>query len=265
MRCLRHLDRFRDWFSAPAHAALQEALLRRPSLAMCAVHPYLNTAWPAERKLDVVRGHYDLLVGPLAFLRFAPPASITLSGLGRSLQVRLDKHGKFEHEGELTLGLFDGSLRLYSLAFTLGQAGAQRVAFVGALQGLGSPEALETYRVLTHALHGLRPRDLQIAAFRTVCRGLGVERILAIADSHRVSSSSYFESSAQVCTSYDSAWRDAGGTGVSEGFIELTVQRRRRATAEIPSRKRAQYRRRYAMLDALDLEIDDALQRAAAA
>ena len=261
-RCASHLDMFCDWWGNPANPALQQALALRPSLATCVLHPYLHVDWSIARKVDVISKHYEMLRGRLGFLRFAPSSSIALAELGEGLQIRLDKPGKFEHEGELTINLFKGELRLYSLAFTLGQIGSQRVAYAGGLQGLGSSVALEMIRSLTHRMHGLRPRDLLVTAFRFLCLSLEATRILAISDAKRVSSSSYFKSSTQVFSSYDSAWSDSGGAAGDDGFFELSPHVVQRASVDIPSRKRAQYRRRYVMIDALSQQIDSAVRQA---
>jgi len=204
----------------------------------------------------VISAHYDMLRGPLGFLRFAPVVMIGLADVGEGLQIRLDKPGGFEHEGELVVNLVGGGVRLYSIVFTLGQSGAQRIAYIGGLQGLHSPDALKIYRALTHRMHGLRPRDLLVSAFRSLCCALGVGRILAVTDAKRVSTNAYFTSSSQVHTSYDSAWTENGGRAAHDGFIELCPQREQRAAEDIPARKRAQYRRRYALIDALAKQIE---------
>lgn len=85
----------------------------------------------------------------------------------------------------------------------------------------------------------------------------------------RVSSDPYFASHAAVFASYDTVWLENGGTPPADGaagrhpeagFFELSVVPVRRADAEIPSRKRAQYRRRYVMLDGLATQIDAAIR-----
>ncbi len=80
--------------------------------------------------------------GQRAVLRGTPPQ--LLADAGDGLRIELDLPGKFEHEGEATLHLRRGEQDLYALAFTLGDIAGQRVAYVGALQGLRSPDALET-------------------------------------------------------------------------------------------------------------------------
>ena len=262
LRCAGHLETFRDWFGNPANPALQEALASRPSLATCVVHPYLNVDWPAGRKLQAVSQHYGLLSWRLGFLRFAPPTSIALAEVAESIQIRLDKPIQFEHEGEITINLFRGDVRLYSLVFTLGQIDSRRVAYAGALQGVSGADSLEIYRTLTHRMDGLRPRDLLVTAFRLLCCSMGVARILAISDLKRVCSSTYFQSSAQVFSSYDSAWIDSGGVAGEGGFFELNPTTVHRSAETIPSRKRAQYRRRYAMIDAMSQQIDHSVRHA---
>jgi uncharacterized protein VirK/YbjX len=261
-RCAYHLEAFRDRFGDRTNVALQETLALRPSLMACVIHPYLNVDWQFEQKLEAISGHYKLLVGRLGVLRFAPPALITLTDFGEGTQIRLHKFLLFEHEGELTISLFKGELRLFSLTFMLGQIGGELVAYAGGLQGLRSEEAIEIYRSLTHGMHGLRPRDLLVTAFRLLCCSLGVTRILAVSDHKRICSNSYHSPGEQIFSSYDSAWTECGGVPVDDGFFELSPRIAQRTAKDIPSRKRAQYRRRYAMIDAMAKQIGDAVAQA---
>jgi uncharacterized protein VirK/YbjX len=258
-RCAYHLEAFRDRFGDPANLALQETLALRPSLMACVIHPYLNVDWRFDRKLDAISGHYKLLTGRLGILRFAPPASIILADLVDAIQIRLHKHLSFEHEGELTVSLFQSDQRLYSLTFMLGQIGAELAAYAGGLQGIRSPEAVEIYRSLTHRMHGLRPRDLLVTAFRLLCGALGVARILAISDSKRICSNSYHCPGEQIFSSYDNAWIECGGVPMDDAFFELSPHFTPRSAQDIPSRKRALYRRRYAMVDAIAQQMGDAV------
>jgi uncharacterized protein VirK/YbjX len=261
-RCAYHLEAFRDKFGDPANPALQETLALRPYLMANVIHPYLNVDWRFEEKLNAISEHYKLLVGRLSILRFVPPATITLAGLGEPTQIRLHKLLQFEHEGELTISLFRSDLRLYSLTFTLGKVDAELVAYVGGLQGLRSSEAIEMYRSLTHGMHGLRPRDLLVTAFRLLCCSLGVARILAISDRKRICSNSYHCPAAQIFSSYDAAWIECGGVPADDAFFEMSPRPAQRSAKDTAARKRAQYRRRYAMVDAIAQQIGDALSQA---
>jgi uncharacterized protein VirK/YbjX len=237
----------------------------RPSLVLAVGRPYINDRWPVPRRLDAIWEHYSLLRGPLGFLRFDPGAQLPLAAVATEvmpLQVVLDKPLWFACEGELAVNLYSGEQRLYSLAFSLGSCAGERVAYIGALQGLGDARALEIYRSLTHGTHGLRPRDLLLAAFRMLCSELGVARIRAVSDEYSACRSSYFQK--QIPSSYDSAWIDHEGALDGGGFYELAAQVSRRPHESIPSRKRAQYRRRYQMFDSLEQQIGEAVSAAQA-
>jgi uncharacterized protein len=261
-RCAYHLEAFRNRFGNPGNPALQETLALRPSLMACIIHPYLNVDWQFDQKLDAISGHYKLLTGRLGILHFAPPASIILADLLDATQIRLHKSLFFDHEGELTVSLFKGDERLYSLTFMLGQIGAELVAYAGGLQGLRSPEAIEIYHSMTRGMHGLRPRDLLVTAFRLLCGSLGIARILAISDRKRICSNSYHCPGDQIFLSYDSAWIECGGIPLDDAFFALSPRLTQRSAKDIPTRKRAQYRRRYAMVDAIEQQIGDAVAQA---
>jgi uncharacterized protein len=262
LRCAIHLEAYREVFGDRTNPALQEALASRPSLITCVIHSYLNVDWRFDHKLQAISDHYRLLSGPLSVLRFVPPASIVLADIGDAIQIRLHRLACFEHEGEVSISLFGDDLRLYSLTFMLGQFDRQLVAYAGGLQGLRSPEAVEIYRSLTHRMHGLRPRDLMVTAFRLLCGSLGVMRIFAISDRKRICSNSDHSPKDQIFCSYDAAWIECGGIPVDDAFFELSPQLVRRSSRDIPSRKRAQYRRRYEMIDKLLQQISAAVKQA---
>lgn len=259
-RSLLHWKMIRSCLTDPANAALRETLALRPSLLRCVARPYLTQRWGTARKLEAILGHYRLLRGRLAFLRFDPSCPLPLGSAADCVQISLEKAGWFEHEGELTLSLFRDGTRVYSLVFTLGDVESRTVAYVGALQGLGRGDALGIYRALTRRLHGLRPRDLLIAAFRSLCIAIGVERILAVSDAACVGRSRYFGARTRVLASYDRAWAENGGLPGADGFFELSPCPTRRSMGEIASRKRAEHRRRYAMLDELAIQIHCAVE-----
>ena len=264
---VRWLGQMRAWHNDASNPALREMLALRPDLVLAAGRPYVNTAWAPQQRLDALQRHYREVQGRLAFLGFAPGSALTIGHVvadDKRLDLVLDKPAWFFHEGEVSMSLFSGEQRLYTLAFLLGRVERRRVAYVGALQGMGDAQALDIYRDLTHALHGLRPRDLLISAFRSLCARVEVEQIYAVSDASSMGRSNYFKHK-KVETSYDDAWRDHRGVLADDGFFELSVASARRTTDEIVSRKRALYRRRYAMLDALESEIDTALDGFASA
>jgi len=60
-------------------------------------------------------------------------------------------------------------------------------------------------------------------------------------------------------SSYDELWNDVGGQPAVNGFFLLPATNTRRSIDTVPSRKRAQYLRRFALLDDIDSEIREKL------
>lgn len=243
----------RAWYGGEL-PALQEVLASRPSLVCAVGRPYMNTRWDASRRLQGIEQHYRQVSGHARALRLVPDVARRLAevtGREKTVAIVLDSPAWFVHEGEVSLNLFMDGERIYTLAFSLGSEGDALIAYVGALQGLGGDKALTIYRELTHALHGLRPRDLLLAAFRMLCKEVGVRRIFAVNDLCRVSRSSYFREKPDH-RSYDAVWEELHGSVRDDGFFELPLEVARRTQTSIPSRKRSEYRHRYEMLDGLE-------------
>lgn len=265
-RCVQSAGALRRWHEEHAETPFADMLARHALVPVCTERPFVSTRWSTKDRMRVLATHYrlaDALGGLLRFARNVDGAQ-PLAGLDEiqpGLALKLEKPLWFVNEGEVSLALFAGQTRLYSLLFTLGTRDGVRVAYVGALQGQGSEDAKETYKVLTHEAHGLRPRDLLFTAFRQLCGELGVARILAVSDQHHARRSSYFAGTDKVHFSMDEAWAEYGGTLDDEGFFDIASKVTYRALDDIPSRKRALYRRRYEMLDGLAARIAAAVQQ----
>jgi uncharacterized protein VirK/YbjX len=256
------------WASLPEGSALARALRERPALLGAIEAPYLNARWEINRRLDAIEEHYLTVASQsLQLLTFAAGDHRLLASLDdirTGLAIVLDKAAWMAQEGEVVMSLFLNEERLFALAFSLGTQDGCSIAFVGAVQGRKPPDALRIYRQLTKQAHGLRPRELLVEAFRVFCASIGVARILGVDNSACQRRSPYFGQHArEVYLDYDETWRLQGGHAIGDGFYEVPVGRRKRAPETIASRKRAQYRRREAMLDRLDARIRWTLARAA--
>ena len=213
-----------------------------------------------ERRLAVIDRHFRMLDGPAAIIAHATFEEIELARIEEKyagLRLVLDKTAWFLREGEVALNLFVNNQRYYSIVFTLGVDAGQSLVFVGALQGSNSSSARDIYREITHALHGMRPRDFLMAAFKLLCKEFDIHRIWAVSGKCRQHNSPYFGGghNKKVLALYDKVWVEHGGRALDNGFFEIPVIIRRKDMSEIPTRKRAAYRRRYQMLDKLELDI----------
>lgn len=187
---------------------------------------------------------------------FTEPGGVDLARIaladGRSVALRLSSsHYRYRKEGELILSLrtSDSNVDGMSLAFALGRDAASRaVCYVGCIQGV--EDAQEWVHTLTRALHGLRPRQFLFLALQQVAAQLGAERLLGPGETiHVRHRKNLFASARMKGFRYDHFWVEQHGELTSDGWYELPWRAARRSREEIPTRKRALYERRYAMLD----------------
>lgn len=226
--------------------------------------PFGCAGWTSATKLERMLDHFrltDALGGILKPTPGAPRWLTALPVLGDDYGITFDEPEIMMNDGLGVLSLWRGERRLFSITFILSSDNGRLVASIGGIQGRAEDGVLDIYRTMTKEAHGLRPRDLLLDIFQIVCRALGVSRILAVAADATYHSDPYFGDHPMrvVQLDYDAIWQDRGAWRVGEQWHELPVKPCRRAWDEIPPRKRALYRRRYAMMDAMETSVRDAV------
>jgi uncharacterized protein len=244
---------------------LADLLRARPDVLGVLVWPYIHRAWGVSERLSAIERHYHFIEQqPWLHVPIGPRIRLAdLSQVRPQLTLQLDRPAWFIREGELTLNLFLGALRLYSVAFSFGELEGKPVVRVGGIQGRSMSSALETYAELTKDLHGCRPRDFLVQSLFCLCASVGIDRCLAISEDDRHHRHRYFAKSHghMPSANYDSIWRDRGGVARDDGFFEMPTELHFRHDNEIPSRKRAQYRRRYELLHRVQSQLGLLAQR----
>lgn len=257
---LGDLKRLKSMRSGAPNVGLGRALRERPELLGLAVWPYIHSEWNFEQKVNAVQAHYGSVAKIAPQFDLSASESLVVADLGDirpGLALVLDRAQWFSREGELVLNIFLHDKRLFSIAFSIGTAGEQRVVRVGALQGVRDDNILDLYRDLTKEMHGLRPRDFLVDALRMMCSSLGITKILAIADCNRQHRNAYFgqAKSRNLEGDYDMVWTEQGGVRCDSSFFEISSEVEFRDMEDIPSKKRSMYRRRYEFLTTLATQI----------
>jgi uncharacterized protein len=236
---------------------LQRAMKQRPELAGVVIWPYICSSWSAAICLQRIDEHFRAIEKIGAMLDF--PVNeilplLDLADVSTSLQVVLDQPKWLMREGLFSLNLFSLDNRIYSLSFSFAFEEGGTVAYIGGIQGVDVEGILGDYRDLTKALHGMRPRDFLVESFRTFCRCLGVTRIYAVDDAKRHLRSSYFGTvkPEALFLNYNDIWAERGGMRDSEDFFVLSMKTPMKSLDEVPSKKRAMYRRRYELLQSIE-------------
>jgi uncharacterized protein VirK/YbjX len=220
--------------------------------------PYLHNNWDIQTKLDKVATHYEILsksYPKLTKLNEKPFELISFDHISKGVVVALDYSQWFIREGELVLNIFQNELRVASMAFILDRFDGEVVAYIGAVQGIHSgvstEESLEIYKVLTKDFEGLRPRSLLLEVLKVLLTQIGVKKLFAISEQHRHHRHKYFHHDDKTVfkNDYNPFWEEHEGVPCDGGFYALPLKLSIKDMAEIPSKKRSMYRRRYEIVD----------------
>jgi uncharacterized protein VirK/YbjX len=177
--------------------------------------------------------------------------------------LELAHAGQFMKEGELCLHLCSGGRRLYSAAFSLIGAPVMPLAPVvsaldiGCLQGPDDPTARALVRSTTKALHGLRPRDLMVVALKALAETLAAPSLIGVAGSRHVYR--HWRKRRAFSFDYDGFWAEHAGRPRDDGDYELSSVCLPKPIDQVPSNKRAEARRRQALVADIQCQIGSAL------
>jgi len=271
---LRALSQYRlhdAWLRLLEAPGLRPMIQRQPLLAAKLQHRYLLSGLDRARRLGVACGHFD------AFLRRVPPllSAAIYSGAGLRLAAITSATTPYDlrllhlphcwQEGEVSIGLFEQDAPICAVTFVLGDAGefapslprGESVLMIGGIQGGQAADAQDAFRRATKAMHGLRPFSLLTHVARAIAHALGATRLIAVADAGHALR--YKRGKGRIRLSYDAIWLDHGATAVDANVFDLGIATVLKDLSDIPSHKRAQYRRRFALMESNDAEIRSVL------
>lgn len=232
--------------------------------------PYISKNWDAPERLNTIASHYEVVTKSCPQLllsgRNERLVLADVSEWAEGCSLVLDRPVWFMREGEVVLNLFQGDLRIASLAFTLCRTEDELCIFIGAVQGIHkgieSDRSLSIYRDLTKAFEGLRPRSYLIEVMKYIAVNIGVGKLYAVGDEYRHHRHGYFgtEKTQELAANYDVIWLEHGATPSGrEDFFEIPLTPSIKPLETIAAKKRAMYRRRYELLDSTFKKIDGVL------
>jgi uncharacterized protein len=256
----------RRLLDARCDTVLGKLLQDRPETIGVLAWPYQCATWDVSTRLRRLADHCEaagVLGKPFDFGVNDRIVLADLSSIRDGLKVVMDQPSWFMREGNLVLNLFVGRVRMYSLAFSLYRELGEFKAIVGAIQGRDVEGAIEEYKNLTKASHGMRPRDLLFEIFCMLCAEVGIRGALAVSDEARHHKHPYFkgrDAEKKSTANYNEVWEERGASRLDESFYSLDLSQRRRDLDSIPAKKRGMYRRRYEMLDGIRDDLTEKLR-----
>ncbi|MGP3593183.1 VirK/YbjX family protein [Vagococcus sp. WN89Y] len=234
----------------------------------CRVHrPWLSTVMNQKQTAESIFWHYEnmlrLLPAKLANGYFSRTGTVLAVLAGKdeslfSLTLRADEG--LDREGEATLLLCNAQHNtLAKVTFALCHYAGKNTLYIGGLQGPKANVPHEVIQSATKACHGLFPKRLLLESLMTLAEFLDVEAVRAVSNETHIYRSLRYrkKKKEKLLADYNCFWESLGAIASDNGDYILPHAIARKPMAEIASKKRAEYRRRYVLLDSLRAQIEN--------
>lgn len=165
-------------------------------------------------------------------------------------------------EGCLAVTLQYEGRDFYQIVFWINKdRNGQESMYIGAMQGPNVDEAREIVKRMTKWAHGYRTKNLILYMTQAVARSLGLRNIYAVSN-YGYYANNHVRTDRKLKTNFGDFWLEAGGReDEDKRFYKVPLIEKRKTMEEVPTRKRAVYRRRFAFLDEVDAAIEVAVQK----
>lgn len=271
LRSIMHRGELRQLMDFFGETAARQALLE--------INPYpieqvtraffYNKSTFADR-VQVVQGHYKLLEELLQekyFLQISGtewnPYTVWESTYEEQpWRAQLVFETGQRKEGLLSLELNVDRTHIYQVMFWAGRdKNKQPAIWIGALQGPNMENARDVVKKMTKACHGYRTKNLILYMLQAIARTMGIKKLYAVSN-YGYYANNHVRADRKLKTNFGDFWREAGGKETEDNrFYELPLVEHRKTMEEVPTRKRAVYRRRFEFLDKVDEEIEKAVKK----
>jgi uncharacterized protein VirK/YbjX len=166
-----------------------------------------------------------------------------------------------EREGELVLQLMRQGTLVYSLAFSFVQEDTRRQVGIGCVQGPQCGAGLALAREATRDLHGLRPKNLLVRLASQLGHAVGCDHLVLVGNHNRTVCVKSVRKG-KVKADYDSLWQELGATQRPDGDWQMgCAPLQAPDMEEVPSKKRAEMRRRYDLMTQVNFAVLSSLGR----
>ena len=234
---------------------------RNPFPMEQATRAFFYAGSTVNTRVKLIQEHYAYLEQKLGHAPFISLGYDTAHEIWRAPETDMTWHAylKFEpgqrKEGLLSVMMDVDGEHLYQIIFWIEQRNGQPTLVIGAMQGPNTENAQDFVREMTKRAHRFRTKNLILYMTQAVARALGIKRMLAVSNAGYYANN-HVRLDRKLKTDFGAFWEEVGGWETDDPrFYELPLVYPRKTMEEVPTRKRAVYRRRFAFLDAVDEEI----------
>ncbi len=244
---------------------LRTFIERRPRIASKLQRPYMLQNMGVGQRLKLLEQHYAFQCTrmPAALCRaLLADEDVVLAKLpgkhDRFYSIILTQRHNFEKEGELSLRVTDAACNnLATLTFSFHETGNEMTILIGGLQGPPQSRDHSLIKEATKACHGLFPKKLGIEALLELARQLGIHAVHAVAKEAHIYNHWRYRREFQA--DYNQFWIALGAEKTSHSFYKLPNPIYHKPLAEVESKKRSEYAKRYALLAEMSAQMAQAV------
>ena len=175
----------------------------------------------------------------------------------KPLRLSLYFHAGQYKEGCLSLILTWNGEPFYQIMFWFGPDMEKTgdAIWIGALQGI--PHGSDAIKRMTKAFFGYRPKNLIFYGLRNLARCLGISKIYGVTNAGYYAMN-HIRIDRKLKTDFGAFWEECEGKPCEADyrFYVMPVKEYRKDMSELKPSKRAQHRRRFEKLDAIDAAFD---------
>ena len=159
-------------------------------------------------------------------------------------------------EGMITLKMVLDGADLYQMMFWLGiDKNNEEMICIGAMQGPNMENAKAVIKNITKLSYRYRTKNLILYMTMAVARSLRVKHIYAVSNEGYYANN-HVRRDRKLKTNFGQFWQECGGHITEDTrFYELPLVEKRKTIEEVPTRKRAIYRKRFDFQDDVDKQI----------
>mgnify|MGYP000860843007 CR=1 FL=1 len=251
--------------SLSTRADFRQLLAAQVTLPGKAHRQYLTRDLNARQRSQAIVSHYQY-IDTLASNRLAAAMVsatelplLTLHGKDdAAFTLSMSSAGKAEREGETTLWLRDADRQLLASAtFSVVRHQDQWQVVIGGLQGPRRHVSHDVIKQATRACYGLFPKRLLLEFIWLLAAQSPIQAVYGVSDNghvfralrYRLSKGRHFHAS------YDEFWQSIEGVPDSIYRWRLPLRLERKSIDSIASKKRAEYRRRFQLMDDMAVQV----------
>ena len=231
-----------------------------PCLRFKIYRPYASRQLGCADRLALLEGHYRFLwqAGARALVERAARQPVVLAAFegkdGALYRLQLTAIHDSHREGELCLRLTRDGQAFYLASFLVLPSADGVSLQLGALQGLRCEAGKLAVKEATRALHGCRPKNLMVTALRDFGDFFACNNLFLISNDNRIALNA--RRRRHIAADYDLAWQELHALRMRDGNYHLPCARYRAPDlADVPSKKRADARRRGELLQCMSADM----------